>query len=231
MACQVGPAGELGLRLAIDAEPSPALTQQLLEIKDIAKRKFGKSATDIIISYSTITIFFKALEFERDNTIAWLKDCGDRSLQKQFEPISNPKPAVYLPVYYHPSVAPDLEWLADEKRLTIDSIIELHSKTRYFVFSTGFAPGFCYLGNIDKKISTPRLRTPRPHVSAGTVAIADRQTAVYPCESPGGWRLIGSCPEKLFDPNAKTPNRLAIGDTVKFEPIDGTRYNKIMSQR
>ena len=134
---------------------------------------------------------------------------------------------VVLPVLYHPSVAPDLEWLADDRSFSIDDVIALHSNATYFAYATGFAPGFCYLGTLPAGLRTPRLDTPRAKVPAGAVAIADAQTAVYPCESPGGWRLIGACPEPLFDLGSTPPSRLSVGATVRFEPINEADFRAL----
>jgi len=100
-----------------------------------------------------------------------------------------------------------------------DDVIALHSEATYFAYATGFAPGFCYLGTLPEGLRTPRLDTPRATVPSGAVAIADAQTAVYPCESPGGWRLIGACPEPLFNLNNAPASLLNVGATVRFEPI------------
>ena len=134
---------------------------------------------------------------------------------------------VVLPVLYHPSVAPDLEWLADDRGLGIDDVIALHSEATYFAYATGFAPGFCYLGTLPEALQTPRLDTPRARVPAGAVAIADAQTAVYPCDSPGGWRLIGACPEPLFNLNNTPPSLLTVGATVRFEPISEADFRAL----
>ena len=61
----------------------------------------------------------------------------------------------------------------------------------YRVFMLGFVPGFAYLGTVDESIAMPRRSTPRARVPAGSVAIAGRQTGIYPQESPGGWQIIG----------------------------------------
>jgi inhibitor of KinA len=52
-------------------------------------------------------------------------------------------------------------------------------------------------------------------VPAGTVAIAGKQTGIYPFDSPGGWWGIGWTPLKLFD---QGKSLLAPGDEVKFIP-------------
>ncbi|MGB0156087.1 MAG: 5-oxoprolinase subunit PxpB [Luminiphilus sp.] len=216
MTCSVGPAGEAAMRLALEADPSPELTRTLLAIEKSARRHFNGTLTDSVIGYATLTLFFKPLQFQRDRVEAWLLEQVDLT---KSDTHYDPSAAVILPVLYHPSVAPDLEWLADEKGLSIDDVIALHSETTYFAYATGFAPGFCYLGTLPHQLVTPRLATPRNKVPAGSVAIADLQTAVYPCESPGGWRLIGQCPQPLFDLNNTPANLLSVGDTVRFEPM------------
>ena len=204
------------MRLAIEADPAPELTRTLLAIEKNAQRHFNGTLTDSVIGYATLTLFFKPLQFQRDRVEAWLLEQVDLT---KSDTHYDPSAAVILPVLYHPSVAPDLEWLADEKGLSIDDVIALHSETTYFAYATGFAPGFCYLGTLPHQLVTPRLATPRTKVPAGSVAIADLQTAVYPCESPGGWRLIGQCPQPLFDLNNTPANLLSVGDTVRFEPV------------
>mgnify|MGYP000043873588 CR=1 FL=1 len=125
---------------------------------------------------------------------------------------------VRLPVYYHPEVGPDLARVAEFAKCQIEEVISRHAPIVYSVYAIGFAPGFAYLGEVDATIAAPRLASPRQQVPAGSVAIAQRQTAVYPNASPGGWNLIGRCPTPLFDLGAKSPMR--VGDRVQFQPID-----------
>ena len=88
------------------------------------------------------------------------------------------------------------------------------------MYAVGFAPGFAYLGEVDERIAASRLATPRQQVPRGSVAIADRQTAVYPAQSPGGWNLIGVCPQRMFDPNLIPSMPVQVGDRVRFDAID-----------
>ena len=129
-----------------------------------------------------------------------------------------------LPVYYAPEAGIDLESLAERAGLPISEVIDLHAGAEYRVYAIGFAPGFAYLGEVDERIAAPRLATPRASVPRGSVAIADRQTAVYPSVSPGGWNLIGRCPVPMFDPDAQPCMPVAVGDTVRFEPISRERF-------
>lgn len=225
----VGPAGSLGLRLVFSETPSPSLTYGLLSIQTQAQRKFAGALVDSIVGYTTLTLFFQPLALDRERTQHWLEERATSLRLTANEPEASCK-TVTLPVLYHPSVAPDLEWLAGEKNLSVDDVIERHSGSAYFAYATGFAPGFCYLGTVDAQLTTPRLTTPRASVDAGSVAIADRQTAVYPCVSPGGWRLIGACPTPLFDLASNPAALIAVGDSVKFEPVTMADYRALKAK-
>jgi KipI family sensor histidine kinase inhibitor len=75
------------------------------------------------------------------------------------------------------------------------------------------------MGELPDGLVTPRLKTPRLSVPAGSVAIAQRQTGIYSMESPGGWHILGRTPVKLFDPEKDPPALLQMGDLVQFYPI------------
>ncbi len=99
-------------------------------------------------------------------------------------------------------------------------MIAAHTGTIYRVYMIGFAPGFAYLGSVPASIAAPRLDTPRLRGPAGSVAIAGRQTGIYPAESPGGWRLIGRTDLRLFSIDADPPSLLRPGDRVHFVRVD-----------
>ncbi|MGH1372198.1 MAG: 5-oxoprolinase subunit PxpB [Cellvibrionaceae bacterium] len=126
---------------------------------------------------------------------------------------------VELPAYYAEEAGPDLNALAERAQLSIEQVIELHQSAEYRVYAIGFAPGFAYLGQVDERIAAPRLSTPRQKVPKGAVAIADRQTAVYPAVSPGGWNLIGLCPTPMFNPKNDPTMPVSVGDRVRFKAI------------
>lgn len=111
---------------------------------------------------------------------------------------------------------PDLEEVARLSGVTTDELIDLHTSRAYRVFFLGFMPGFAYCGVLDERIVAPRLPSPRTRVPAGSVAVADGQTAIYPFASPGGWRLIGSTGVRPFDATGDPPAMLRAGDIVRF---------------
>lgn len=125
----------------------------------------------------------------------------------------------HLGAFYDSPIDNDLSRIAEHHGISKEQIIALHSAVEYQVFAIGFAPGFAFLGEVDPKIAMPRLATPRVKVPKGAIAIADRQTAVYPSMSPGGWNVIGLCPDRLFDPTKSPPLHFKVGDKVKFSPL------------
>ncbi len=131
-----------------------------------------------------------------------------------------------LPVCYHPSVAPDLEEVARLHGLSPGKVADLHAAPAYRVYMLGFTPGFLFLGGLDRRLHTPRLPEPRARVPAGSVGIAGAQTGAYAIPSPGGWRLIGRTPLRLFDPASAHPSAAEPGDTVRFVPISLDEYRR-----
>ena len=131
---------------------------------------------------------------------------------------------IELPVYYHPDVGPDLEMVARNKGLTVAEVIAIHAGRDYTVCAIGFAPGFAFLADVDARIATPRHERPRAKVLTGSVGIADRQTAVYPMDTPGGWHLIGRCPVPLYDPEQIPLSPFELGDRVRFVPVERDDY-------
>lgn len=126
-----------------------------------------------------------------------------------------PRPADILEISVRYD-GPDLAAVASATRLPIDDVIRLHSAATYEAAFTGFAPGFAYLTGLDPRLVLPRRSTPRPSVPAGSLAIADVYTAVYPRSSPGGWHLIGTTDTALFDPSRTPTALLAPGSSVRF---------------
>lgn len=137
---------------------------------------------------------------------------------------------VEVPVVYGGDFGPDLEWVASAHGLDAAAIVALHREPVYRVCLIGFTPGFPYLGGLPETLATPRLATPRAAVPAGSVAIGGQQCGIYPVNSPGGWRIIGRTPLRLFDVRQVEPCLLAPGDEVVFRRIREDEFGEIASQ-
>lgn len=114
---------------------------------------------------------------------------------------------------------PDLEEVAGLTGLSVDEVVAIHAGTAYTAaFLGGVGPGFAYLVGIDERLVVPRRDEPRTRVPGGTVAIAGPYCGVYPRETPGGWRLLGTTDAVLFDPSRDRAALIEPGDTVRFLP-------------
>ncbi len=138
---------------------------------------------------------------------------------------------VEIPVCYDPEFGPDLADVAAHTNLSIQDVIRLHSGATYRVCFLGFTAGFAYLGGMPEGLSTPRLPTPRRAVAAGSVGIAGAQTGIYPTETPGGWRLIGRTPLRMFDPKEAQATRVMPGDNLRFMQIDRAEFERLAAVR
>jgi inhibitor of KinA len=173
-------------------------------------------------AYCSLLVTFDLAAVDHDEVEAAL-----RRFEERAEALPPRKPRlVEIPVCYGGEFGPDLEDVAKLHGLTPHQVIDCHCSQVYYAYFLGFAPGFAYLGDLLEKIATPRLETPRKQVAAGSVAIAGKQTAVYPFATPGGWRLVGRTPLKLFDGRRKNPAFISIGDHVRFRPISREDYDK-----
>ena len=213
-------AGENALIMYLGSETSPAVSARVQAAAAAMGQALGEDLIDLVPSYASLLIIYDPLRTDHlsvahrvRQAVAGL-EAGEQGEGR----------CVVLPVYYAPEAGADLESLAARSGLSTEEVIALHSGAEYRVYAIGFAPGFAYLGQVDARIGAPRLATPRQQVPRGAVAIADRQTAVYPAVSPGGWNLIGRCPVRMFDPAADPVMPVAVGDRVRFEPVSRERY-------
>jgi 5-oxoprolinase (ATP-hydrolysing) subunit B len=170
---------------------------------------------DVVLAYQTAAVFADPDRLDIDALEARLQVLVPR------KETVDPGKLVRLPVHYD---GVDLADVARELGLSIDAVIELHTGREFTIFAIGFQPGFPYAGYLPKELSgLPRRATPRVRVPAGSVAIAGRQTGVYPRESPGGWRLLGRTPLKIVDlERGHFPIRA--GDRIRFVPIDSDEF-------
>ncbi|RBP53071.1 5-oxoprolinase subunit B family protein [Arenicella xantha] len=204
-------------RLAAGELPSPRLAQLIGGLGQYLASTYAAQILNVIPAYNTLLVQRKVLGI----TAAELTDAIQQWLI-EYSPHARAVPHCHqIAVWYDISVAPDLVALCALHRLTESQLVELHTEPEYTVFAVGFQPGFAYLGYVDERLQTPRHASFRAEVAAGSVAIADRQTAIYPSASPGGWQVIGRTPTP---PNH---GQFSAGDTVRFIAIDRAEYLKL----
>lgn len=221
---------ETSLLLRLNTPPGPGQTLWLLNLVRHLQARFPDAIEDSVPAYDTLLLVFTpdAVCSQQD----WMTEIDalvTASASDALTGKSADRREVLLPAWYDRRAGADLDQVASRLRLSVSQVIALHTQTTYHVYANGFAPGFAFMGDLPDRLVLPRLSTPRAHVPRGSVAIAEHQTAVYPCATPGGWHLIGRCPLRLFHPeqNIRTANRLQPGDRVRFEPIDPTRFEQL----
>lgn len=205
---------------ALDAN-TPAHIRQLAQW---CQQLCGDAVQEIVPSYHTLLLAFSPYHQRWPAIIDELETACKRWQTELSQPQQLVGRLLQLPVWYHSNVAPDLASVAHQHQLTMSQVAELHCSLDYPVYAVGFTPGFAYLGFVDVQLQTARHATPRVSVPAGSVAIADRQTAVYPAATPGGWNIIGQCPIPL------PHDWCQVGDKVRFVPVAETEFQQLRQQ-
>jgi len=199
---------------------TPEISSHVHQAAEMIRDHCSTEIIDLIPSYASILVVFSLFETDhhqlRHKLKKLLMPCVSGSNQQGR--------VIELPAYYSLESGIDLVRIAKHAQLSVDEVIRLHQAQEYRVYAIGFAPGFAYLGEVDERIAMQRLTTPRLKVPKGAIAIADRQTAVYPAQSPGGWNIIGLCPIDMFNASAQPTMPVEVGDRVKFVAIDKQQY-------
>jgi len=216
--------GDSLVLVELEARLDPAINQHAVAIARAIADAAVPGVRDVVPSYACVGIHVDPLRL----------DAG--ALARAVEAARAAAPAetgadegrlVEIPVCYGGAHGPDLDEVAAFAHASPDDVVRRHSATTYRVYMLGFLPGFAYLGAVDATIAMPRRSRPRPDVPAGSVGIAGRQTGVYPSTSPGGWRLIGRTPWRMFDAARPRPSLLAAGDRVRFVPVPAEHWERL----
>src|SRR5216683_2738726 len=187
---------------------------RLLELEPVA------GVRNLHPAYCSLLVKFDALRLRHEEVEAILRRCLAR-----LDEVKLPEPRhVEIPVCYGGEFGPDLAEVCAMHGMTAAQVVELHASVEYLVYFLGFVPGFAYLGELPKELVTPRLAVPRRKVPAGSVGIAGNQTGVYPFATPGGWRLLGRTPVRMFRADRDGLSLVSIGDRVRFTPINAERF-------
>lgn len=192
----------------------------ILNFKKTILNNYFKPKVELITTYNSILIIYDKTIDNFNGEISSLK-----SIYVEQKEVESANTSIWeIPVCYNNEFGHDLKDFSNQKKLSINEIIQLHSNESYTVYFIGFLPGFLYLGGLNSKLHLDRKSTPNPSIKKGSVAIGGEQTGVYPQNSPGGWHIIGRTPLELFDSSQNPPCFVKAGDKVKFKPIDEDEY-------
>lgn len=217
------PAGDAALVVEFGDTIDPAINRRVRELSVAVDRDRPRGLVDLVPTYRSLLVSYDP----RTTTFDALRSRLD-VLQEALAAAPAPPPRlVEIPTAYGGDFGPDLPFVAGHAGLSEDDVVRIHAGADYLVYMMGFSPGFTYLGGMSERIATPRLKTPRTAIPAGSVGIAQQQTGIYPVESPGGWQLIGRTPVTLFDPTRRPPVVVEAGDSIRFVPVTRDEYRRI----
>lgn len=216
------PAGDGALNVEFAPEISPAVNGRVRALLAALDADPPPGLRDLVPAYRTLLIVYDPLRVSHEALLQRL-----RALETVAPASPTAARRVTLPVVYGDAFGPDLADVAAHSGLAPEEVIARHSAGRYLVYFLGFTPGFPYLGGLDPALATPRLAQPRAGVPAGAVGIGGDQTGIYSQATPGGWRIIGRTPVRLYDPAAEEPTLLRPGDELRLRAIGTAEFARL----
>jgi KipI family sensor histidine kinase inhibitor len=204
----------------------PVVNEKVRAMTALLKRNLPAGVEAVVPAYRSLSILYDPLT----TTPAGLAEIL-HSLEADPDAVGIAEPKIVpIPVCYGGTFGPDIGIVMEHTGLREDEIIAIHASVDYPIYMIGFTPGFCYLGGLDRRLQTPRRKTPRLSLPAGSVGIAESQTGMYPVESPGGWQIIGRTPLRLFAPARENPFLYEAGDRIRFVPITGAEFGRLFEE-
>lgn len=216
-------AGDSALVVEFGDRIDPALNREVRELWRAMDRAALPGVVELVPTYRSLLVCYDPLVIDADDLQGRILEIERHKGELE---LVAPR-VIHVPVVYGGEFGPDLPAVARHAGLTEAQVVAIHSDAEYLVYMLGFSPGFPYLGGMSQRIAAPRLATPRTVIPAGSVGIAQRQTGIYPVESPGGWQLIGRTPLRLFDPARRPPTLFEAGDAIRFVPVGEDEYREI----
>lgn len=207
--------GDSCVSLQFAAAVDPVVNARCIAVAAALEKSGVRGVRDVVPTYNAVTVHFDPVGTDREGLSAGLY----RLAARMPSTLEGAARTVEIPVSYGGSWGPDLSAVADFAKCSEAEVVRLHAGVRYRVYMLGFLPGFAYMGSVDRRIAMPRLDTPRMRVAAGSIGIAGEQTGVYPCDTPGGWRIIGRTTVQVFDAARAEPFLLKAGDDVRFVAV------------
>jgi inhibitor of KinA len=208
---KVHPLGDSALLAVLGTRLDTALNTRAIALAAALKKR--RDVRQAVAGYASVTVQFDPDQATHESLAAAIK-----RLAAKRPPMAEPGRLHRIPVTYD---GPDMAEVAERLNLSPEKIVEIHTGPIYRVFLVGFVPGWAYLGPLPEELALPRRNVPRTRVPAGSVAMAGRQSGIYPLPSPGGWHLIGRTSVKLFLPDSDPPCLFRAGDRVKFFATQG----------
>jgi inhibitor of KinA len=224
------PISENAITLQFGEDINLETQKRILKYQQAIQHANMPGFVECVPAYTSLSVYFDVLKVSRSNLPgATALEKVSRFIQSinQVNEYECETSLIEIPVCYDEEFGLDLGELSKQFKISIEEIIRLHLQRTYTVYMIGFTPGFPYLGEIDSKLACSRKASPRRKVHTGSVAIAGKQTGIYPFDTPGGWQILGRTPFKLFSTLNNPPSMLRAGMQVKFKSISRKEFNEL----
>ncbi len=220
------PIGDSGIKIQLSDDISLHTNKNIHQVCKVLEERKVDGIVEIVPSYHCFYVYYNPLKLK----IFHIVDSVEHAFHQLGAQGEEQNEVVLVPTLYGGEYGIDLTRVAQENGVSESDVIQIHSSIDYFIYMMGFLPGFPYLGGVEEAIATPRLTNPRTKVAAGFVGIADRQTGIYPVDSPGGWNIVGRTPLPLFNADSAKPFLFHAGQYIRFTPISEEEFYFIQEQ-
>lgn len=228
--CQLRPVGDQALLAEFGNRIDVSVNEVVIALEQQVREAGIPGVLETVPSYGSLLICYDPIRMDFETLMPIIRHLADRLQTRQ----QKQGRLVEIPVCYGGMYGEDLPFVASHAGISEQEVIDLHSGRNYRIFMLGFLPGFPYLGGMDERLATPRLKSPRSRIPAGSVGIGGAQTGIYPMDSPGGWQLIGRTPVVLYSPDSGTDGGgipYEAGDWIRFVPITEQEFQSMKEKQ
>ncbi|MDD3229464.1 MAG: 5-oxoprolinase subunit PxpB [Oscillospiraceae bacterium] len=219
-------AGDQALLVEFEPEISIAVNMKVRALNYAIEKLSLFGIVELVPTYRSLLIHYNSAVISYRK----LKQVVEQQLENLAE-VSLPKGIVTeIPVLYEGEYAPDLEEIASLEQKTVEEVIRIHSKSDYFVYMLGFAPGHPYTARFENPFSFKRRATPRVSIPGGSIVVQLDLSDIIPFEQPCGWNIIGTTPVLACDYRKERPFLLQAGQWIRHVPIDRSEFFEIRRQ-
>lgn len=219
--------GDSAVTVQFGEKIDPAIYARVKNLKEALEKAKPEGIVELIPTYRSLMVQYDPLMLSFDRLCDILKEC----MKQGGTAVEGHKKVLTIPVCFGGDKGPDLEDVAEYHHISTEEVIRLCCSKDVLIYMLGFTPGYPYIGGMPKELVTPRLASPRLKVPAGTMGIGGEQLGVYSVDSPGGFRLLGRTPLRLYDAaRGSKAVLLEAGEYIRFTAIDEAEYERIAQE-
>jgi urea carboxylase len=238
------PLGDLYLTVEFGDELDLLLNFRVIALDAALKQNAIAGITETIPTNRSLGVVYDPFAISYDSAVASI-----REIERQTSTISELASRLFtIPIWYDDPWSREcakahgfknnLEYMAEINDCSVETVIQRHAGTQWWVSAVGFQPATYQALPLDPsfKLSAPKYPRPRKTTPDRIVCQAGKITSFYPVVSPGGYQLLGRTPIDLYDPQQRNPVFKdgpvlpRVGDRHLYQPIDESTYWRIRAE-